>query len=99
MPRPPTILLVIGMHARRVGGIEVHTRELVTRLASRGWQAVLCFNQAPAPEVREYLSLPNVTWEELPDAWRTSESSDAIGPGCYISSSRRFSASTPGSRG
>jgi glycosyltransferase involved in cell wall biosynthesis len=71
-PRPRTIVLVIGMNTRRVGGVEVHTRELVSRLALQGWQAVLCFHQPPAPEVRKYLSLPNVTWEEMPDAWRNS---------------------------
>lgn len=74
--KAPVALLIFGINARRVGGIEVHTREVVKRLGERGWQVVLCFHQEPSPEVREYLSLPNVTWDVLPDAakicWQTS---------------------------
>ena len=69
---PPTALLIFGINPRRVGGIECHTRELVRRLGERGWRAVLCFHQAPCPEVRDYLSLPNVVWDEYPNGWNTS---------------------------
>jgi glycosyltransferase involved in cell wall biosynthesis len=68
----PVAVLAFGINARRVGGIEMHTRDLVSRLAERGWKVVLCFHQEPAPEVRQYLSLPNVTWDVLPNAWSNS---------------------------
>ncbi len=71
-PRPRSAVLVFGMKARRIGGIEVHTRELVRRLTSSGWHVVLCFHAPPAPAVREYLSSPNVTWEVHPGAWGNS---------------------------
>jgi glycosyltransferase involved in cell wall biosynthesis len=64
--------MVFGINARRVGGIEMHTRELACRLGERGWHVVLCFHQEPSPEVRQYLSLPNVDWEVLPNAWDNS---------------------------
>jgi glycosyltransferase involved in cell wall biosynthesis len=70
--RSQVVLFVSGLDPRRVGGIEVHTHEVVRRLEERGWSAVLCFLSAPRPEVREYLSLPNVTWETLPDLAHTS---------------------------
>jgi glycosyltransferase involved in cell wall biosynthesis len=59
-------LFIFGMNAKRVGGIEVHTREMVARLAARNCRVVLCYVQTPSPAVRQYLSFPNVTWEELP---------------------------------
>ncbi len=68
---PPVAVLVFGMHARRIGGIEVHTRELITQLEARNWRTVLCFLEAPCPEVRQYLSSPNVTWEELANVERS----------------------------
>jgi glycosyltransferase involved in cell wall biosynthesis len=60
------------MNARRIGGIEVHTRELVARLAEQDCLVVLCYIQPPSPAVRQYLSLPNVVWEELPGAGNSS---------------------------
>jgi glycosyltransferase involved in cell wall biosynthesis len=69
-------VFVFGMNARRIGGIEVHTRELVARLAALDCQVVLCYIQPPSPAVRQYLSFPNVIWEELPGAdqksWRAT---------------------------
>jgi glycosyltransferase involved in cell wall biosynthesis len=70
--RMPVAVFVFGMNARRIGGIEVHTRELVSQLAARGCRSVLCFCGPPSPVVREYLSSPNVTWEELPRAGENS---------------------------
>ena len=70
---PPVAVFIFGINARRVGGLEIHTHEVVSRLAERGWHAVLCFDQQPSPEVRRYFSsLSNVTWEELPHAWANS---------------------------
>jgi glycosyltransferase involved in cell wall biosynthesis len=68
----PVAVFVFGMNARRIGGIEVHTRELVAQLAARGCRSVLCFCGPPSPAVREYLSSPNITWEELPRAGENS---------------------------
>jgi glycosyltransferase involved in cell wall biosynthesis len=65
-------LLVFGINARRVGGVEMHARELARQLGERGWDVVLCFHKGPSPEVREYLSLPNVRWEQLPNCWGNS---------------------------
>ena len=50
----------------------MHTRELAGRLGAIGWKVVLCFHKGPSPEVREYLSLPNVRWEQLPNCWENS---------------------------
>jgi glycosyltransferase involved in cell wall biosynthesis len=68
----PVAVFIFGINSRRVGGLEIHTREVASRLAEHGWEAVLCFDRQPSPEVRQYLSLPNVTWEELPKAWSNS---------------------------
>ena len=70
--RPRVAVLVFGINARRVGGIEMHTRELAGRLGAIGWKVVLCFHKGPSPEVRQYLSLPNVRWEQLPNCWENS---------------------------
>ncbi len=77
MPRDrAAAVFIFGMNARRIGGIEVHTRELVARLAAQDCRVVLCYIQPPSPAVRQYLSFPNVVWEELPGAgnrsWRAT---------------------------
>jgi glycosyltransferase involved in cell wall biosynthesis len=63
--RPQAAVLVFGLNPRRIGGIEVHTREVVAQLAGRGCLAVLCFPEAPSPAVQLYLSSPNVRWEKM----------------------------------
>jgi spore coat protein SA len=60
------------MGARRIGGIEVQLRELIRHLAARNCHTVLCFLGAPSPEVHQYLSAPNVTWEKLSSASENS---------------------------
>jgi glycosyltransferase involved in cell wall biosynthesis len=65
--RPQAAVLVFGLNPRRIGGIEVHTREVVTQLAGRGCLVVLCFPDAPSPVVQQYLSAPNVRWEKMSD--------------------------------
>src|SRR5687768_9997075 len=65
-------VLAFGHDANRVGGIEIHTREVARQLGERGWQVVLCFHQQPSAEVHQYLSLPNVVWEVLPKGWENS---------------------------
>ena len=63
-----TAVFVFGLHARRIGGIEHHTREISGLLGALGWQVVLCFRQEPSGDVREFLSLANVRFEVLPEA-------------------------------
>jgi len=73
--RPQAAVLVFGLNPRRIGGIEVHTREVVAQLAERGCLAVLCFPEAPSAAVMQYLSLPNVRWEKMShpgeNTWRS----------------------------
>lgn len=70
--RAPVAVLAFGHEATRLGGIEIHTREVARQLGERGWQAVLCFHKQPTDEVRQFLSLPNVVWDTLPNGWETS---------------------------
>jgi glycosyltransferase involved in cell wall biosynthesis len=65
-------VLAFGHDASRVGGIEIHTREVARQLGERGWQAILCFHQQPSTEVHQFLSLRNVVWEVLPNGWENS---------------------------
>lgn len=68
----PVAVFVFGIKPSRIGGIEIHTREMATLLGHAGWRVVLCFHQDPTDTVRQYLSLPNVTWDVLPDSWENS---------------------------
>ena len=70
MPRTKTLVSVLGFDPFRVGGGEALAREVSVQLGARGWKNVLCFLSAPTDPVREYLSLPNVTIEVLPDSWK-----------------------------
>lgn len=67
-----TVVSVFGVEPRRIGGIENFARELSLQLGQHGWRSVLCFLTEPPADVREYLSLPNVTIEILEDSWRPS---------------------------
>ena len=67
-----TVVSVFGVEPRRIGGNENFARELSLQLGQHGWRSVLCFLTEPPPDVREYLSLPNVTIEILEDSWRPS---------------------------
>jgi glycosyltransferase involved in cell wall biosynthesis len=63
-----TVFSVFGVRPFRIGGTETFARELSRQLAERNWKSVLCFLEEPTPEVREFLSLPNVSIEVLSDA-------------------------------
>jgi glycosyltransferase involved in cell wall biosynthesis len=71
-PAAPRALLVFGIDPIRIGGIELQTRAIVERLGSRGWECVLCFHNVPREPVLDYLSLPNVIWDKLPNAWSST---------------------------
>src|SRR5512132_2472465 len=68
----PRALLVFGIEPIRVGGIELQTRVIAELLGARGWQCVLCFHRVPQEPVLSYLSLSNVIWDQLPNAWGSS---------------------------
>jgi glycosyltransferase involved in cell wall biosynthesis len=63
-----TAVSVFGVRPFRIGGTETFARELSRQLGERNWKSVLCFLEEPTPEVREFLSLPNVSIEVLADA-------------------------------
>jgi glycosyltransferase involved in cell wall biosynthesis len=59
------VVSVFGVDPIRIGGTETFARELSTQLAELGWQSVLVFLSEPPDDVRQFLSLPNVTIEVL----------------------------------
>ncbi len=63
-----TVVSVFGVRPFRIGGTETFARELSHQLGERNWKSVLCFLEEPTAEVREFLSLPNVSIEVLADA-------------------------------
>ncbi|MBL8173311.1 MAG: glycosyltransferase family 4 protein [Bryobacterales bacterium] len=62
-----TFLDVLGLHPRRIGGVEVRIKELTRRLAERGWRSVICVSDEPSPEVRRFLDSPFLQWEVIPN--------------------------------
>ena len=70
MPGTKTIVSVYGFEPFRIGGGETFIRELSILLGRRGWKNVVCFLSEPTPQVREFLSLPNVTIEVIPNVWQ-----------------------------
>ena len=70
MPHTKTLVSVLGFEPFRIGGGEALAREVSVQLAAKGWKNVLCFLTPPTDPVREYLNLPNVTIEVLPDSWK-----------------------------
>lgn len=63
-----TVVSVFGVEPRRIGGNENFARELSMQLAQNEWRSVLCFLTEPPADVRQYLSLPNVSIEILEDS-------------------------------
>ena len=62
------VVSVFGVDPIRIGGTETFARELSTQLQRRGFESVLCFLSEPPADVREFLTLPNVTIEVLADS-------------------------------
>lgn len=77
-----TVVSVFGVEPIRIGGTETFARELSSQLAERGWRSVLCFLSEPPDDVRQFLSLPNVTFEVLKDSidlkWHSTRGLAAI---------------------
>lgn len=67
-PSMGTVLSVLGLWPRYIGGSEIYLRELARQLDEYSWQSVICFIKEPSPQVRQFLSLPNVTIEVLENA-------------------------------
>ena len=63
-----TVLTLLGLSSRFVGGSETYARELSEQLAEHGWRSVICFLDPPPEHVCQYLALPNVSIEVLPNA-------------------------------
>jgi glycosyltransferase involved in cell wall biosynthesis len=60
------VVSVFGVQPLRIGGTETYARELSKQLAQQEYRSVLCFETEPGENVRNFLSLPNVTLETLP---------------------------------
>ncbi len=63
--RQPRVLSIFGLNPFRVGGNEAFGRELSRQLGRLGWDSILCFTADPPPNVREFLQLPNVSFDVL----------------------------------
>ena len=59
------VVSVFGVESTRIGGTETFARELSIQLKQQGWENVICFLNDPPPHVREFLNLPNVSFEVL----------------------------------
>ena len=62
------VLTLLGLSSRFVGGSETYARELSEQLGEYGWQSIICFLDEPPEPVRQYLDLPNISIEVLPNA-------------------------------
>ena len=62
-----SVLSVLGVHPFRIGGVETLARELSQQLHECGCRSILCFQSEPRGQVREFLALPNVSFEVLED--------------------------------
>ena len=63
-----TVVSILGLSPRYIGGSETYARELSLQLGEHGWHSVLCFLEDPPEHVRQYLDLPNVSIEVIKDA-------------------------------
>lgn len=68
----PTVVSVFGVQPTRIGGTETFARELSLQLGKQGWNSVLCFETVPTDEVKEFLTLPNVTLDTLEEPTRVN---------------------------
>jgi glycosyltransferase involved in cell wall biosynthesis len=64
-PEAPAVASVIDAEPRFIGGTETYARELSVQLGRHGWRSVLCFASPPSKDVRSFLDLPNVAFEQV----------------------------------
>ncbi len=63
-----TVLSILGLWPRYIGGSEIYLKELARQLDHYSWRSVVCFDQEPTPEVRQFLASHNTTIEVLQNA-------------------------------
>ena len=63
----PSVLSAFALDASKIGGSEIYCRELSAQLGNLECGSILCFEREPPAFVREYLELPNVILEQIPD--------------------------------
>ncbi len=63
-----TVLSILGLWPRYIGGSEIYLRELARQLEDESWQSVACFVQEPTAEAREFLEAANIRIEVLEQA-------------------------------
>lgn len=63
-----TVLSILGLWPRYIGGSEIYLRELAQQLDDQSWQSVACFTQEPTAEAREFLEAANIKIEILENA-------------------------------
>jgi glycosyltransferase involved in cell wall biosynthesis len=66
----PTVVSVFGVNPRRIGGVEMFSRELSRQLDDAGFTSVLSFQRPPVEIVRDFLQAPNVKIEVTPGILR-----------------------------
>ncbi len=60
-------MFVLGMSSTKIGGMERFLRGLSVEMDAAGWDTVLCFDGVPPPELEQYLRLPFITLESVPN--------------------------------
>ena len=63
-----TVLTVLGLEPKKIGGLEAYARELSLQLGEQGWRSVLCFLSPPPKELLGYFDLPHVIVETMDGA-------------------------------
>ena len=62
-----SVLYIIGVNPKRIGGIEIFVRELADQLDRLQWRLIVAFEGLPQdPTVLAYLTRPNLALETLP---------------------------------
>jgi glycosyltransferase involved in cell wall biosynthesis len=67
-----TLVYVLANTPCRIGVAEIFMRELAGQMGQRGWRCVFCYLAPPDSTVREFLALPNVSFEVVEDSWLNS---------------------------
>jgi glycosyltransferase involved in cell wall biosynthesis len=61
---------LFGVQPLRIGGLEIYAQELSRQLGERGHESILCYESQPKGDVRRFLDLPNVRFEDAQDVWK-----------------------------
>lgn len=63
----PCVMSIFGANPKRIGGLEMLSREMAVQLAAAGWKSVACFHYPPPESVRRFLEEPGTVIEVLPN--------------------------------